>query len=138
MFPELSSRYLGQMTLDTLNDTAKTLGVAGSHFVKSKRVVDKNSANTVERIIDAPLIGPTVMTTDEEHALSQNKVTSLPNTPSYIKAKNIIHLFISASPTSLNTTTLASNTECDWLDKYQSENTEEALKLQSRSTGVQF
>lgn len=35
-------------------------------------------------------------TTDEEHALSQNKVTSLPNTPSYIKAKNIIHIIISS------------------------------------------
>ena len=34
IFPEFSSRFLGQMTIDTLDDTAEALGSAGQFFVE--------------------------------------------------------------------------------------------------------
>lgn len=36
IFPEFSSRYLGQMTIDTLKDTATTLNDAGQYFVEAQ------------------------------------------------------------------------------------------------------
>ena len=37
IFPEFSSRFLGQMTIDTLSDTAKALQDAGSYFVEAEK-----------------------------------------------------------------------------------------------------
>lgn len=37
IFPEFSSRYLGQMTIDTLSDTAKALEDAGSYFIEAEK-----------------------------------------------------------------------------------------------------
>ena len=99
IFPEFSSRYLGQMTLDTLHDTYRALGDAGSYFVESKRAVDQNSAKTDKERVDASLIEPAVDTADEEHALSQKKVTNLPKAPMYIKAKDITHRYLPSKPT---------------------------------------
>jgi len=36
IFPEFSSRFLGQMTIDTLNETAKVLDDAGHYFVEAE------------------------------------------------------------------------------------------------------
>ena len=36
VFPEFSSRFLGQMTIDTLNDTSKALQAAGFYFVEAQ------------------------------------------------------------------------------------------------------
>lgn len=36
IFPEFSSRFLGQMTIDTLSDTTKALEKAGSYFVEAE------------------------------------------------------------------------------------------------------
>ena len=36
IFPEFSSRFLGQMTIDTLNDTSKALESAGLYFVEAQ------------------------------------------------------------------------------------------------------
>ena len=98
IFPEFSSRYLGQMTLDTLNDTVKALGDAGAYFVESKRVVNQDSGKTGKKILDASLTEPTGNAIDEEHALSQKKVSSSPKAPLHFKARDIIHrLFASKS-----------------------------------------
>lgn len=51
IFPEFSSRFLGQMTIDTLNETAKLLDDAGHYFVEAesemvheekKKILDNN------------------------------------------------------------------------------------------------
>ncbi len=89
IFPEFSSRYLGQMTLDTLNDTVKALGDAGIYFVESKRAVDQKSDKTGEKEADHSITGPTENTTDEEHGLPQMRVSNVPKAPMHIKAKNI-------------------------------------------------
>ena len=91
IFPEFSSRYLGQMTLDTLNDTVKTLGDAGSYFVESERAGDQNSGKTGEGKSDASMIGPVRKATDKEHGVSKEKVTSLPEAPVHIKTKQFLH-----------------------------------------------
>ncbi|KAF6224387.1 hypothetical protein HO133_010964 [Letharia lupina] len=98
IFPEFSSRYLGQMTLDTLNDTVKALGDAGIYFVESKRAVDQNGVKTGEKRADASMTGPAWNATDEERGLPQKKVTNLTNAPMHIKAKDILQrLFASKS-----------------------------------------
>ena len=86
IFPEFSSRYLGQMTLDTLNDTTKALRDAGTYFVESKRVVDQGGAKNA----DAAMTGPTENAIDEEHGGPSKKVTDLPKAPRHIKAKNML------------------------------------------------
>lgn len=91
IFPEFSSRYLGQMTLDTLNDTVKALGDAGTYFVESKRVVDQNGIKTGEKRADASMTGPRGNTADEGLGLSQKKVADLPKAPMHIKAKDILY-----------------------------------------------
>jgi len=57
IFPEFSSRFLGQMTIDTLNDTAKALEDAGNFFVEAQSDMiqagnfnygDKESSGTIE------------------------------------------------------------------------------------------
>ena len=45
IFPEFSSRFLGQTTIDTLDETAKALRNAGDYFVGSKRSVNKKNSN---------------------------------------------------------------------------------------------
>ena len=98
IFPEFSSRYLGQMTLDTLNDTVKALGDAGTYFVESKRVIDQNSVKTGEKRADASTTGPTGYATDEERGLSRKKVTDLPKAPMHIKARDMLNgLFANTS-----------------------------------------
>ena len=98
IFPEFSSRYLGQTTLDTLNDAFKALEDAGAYFVESKRLVDRNSVTTSNKRVDLSQVKPTANATDEESATSQKKVTDLPRAPLQIKAKNIIHrLFANTS-----------------------------------------
>ena len=98
IFPEFSSRYLGQTTLDTLNDAFKALEDAGAYFVESKRVVDPNSVKTSNKRVDVSPVKPTANATDEENATSQKKITGLPRAPLHIKAKNIIHrLFATTS-----------------------------------------
>ena len=89
VFPEFSSRYLGQMTLETLNDTVKALGVAGTYFVEPKRVVDQRKEEA-ETSMDGP-IGNTI---DEEAGLSHKKnadLLKLPKTNLRRKAKSIFH-----------------------------------------------
>ncbi len=90
IFPEFSSRYLGQMTLDTLNDTVKALGDAGAYFVESKRVVDLKGAKAGEKRANVSMTGPTDKATDEEHGLSQKKATDLPKAPMDVKAKDML------------------------------------------------
>ena len=90
IFPEFSSRYLGQMTLDTLNDTVKALGDAGTYFVEPKRVVDRNGAQTDDKRAGASMTGAPENVTDEGHGIS-HKVTDLPKAPMHIKAKAIFH-----------------------------------------------
>lgn len=98
IFPEFSSRYLGQMTLDTLNDTVKALGDAGTYFVESKRAVHQDSVKKGEERANASMTGPLRNATDREHGLSQEKTTDLPETPVHIKAKHLLHrLFASKS-----------------------------------------
>lgn len=53
LFPEFSSRFLGQMTIDTLNETAKALENAGQYFVEARdpvtqaeRIKSKNSGES--------------------------------------------------------------------------------------------
>ena len=91
IFPEFSSRYLGQTTLDTLNDVFKALEDAGSYFVESKRVVATNSVKTSNERVDVTQVKPTANAIDEESTTSQKKVTALPRAPFYIKAKNTMH-----------------------------------------------
>ena len=79
IFPEFSSRYLGQMTLDTLNDTVKALGDAGAYFVE-----------TGEKRANASVAGPNDKATDEEHGLSQKKAIDLSKAPMGIKAKDML------------------------------------------------
>lgn len=45
IFPEFSSRFLGQMTIDTLNETAKLLDEAGHYFVEAQ--FGMGQANTI-------------------------------------------------------------------------------------------
>ena len=98
IFPEFSSRYLGQTTLDTLNDAFTALEDAGAYFVESKRVLDRNSVKTSSKGVDVSIVKPTANATDEENATSQKKVTDLPRAPLHIKANNIIHrLFANTS-----------------------------------------
>lgn len=97
IFPEFSSRYLGQMTLDTLNDTTKALGDAGTYFVESKRLVDQNDAQTDDKRVGVSMTAAPESVPDEGHGLSQ-KATNLPKAPMHIKAKAIFHrLFASKS-----------------------------------------
>ena len=93
IFPEFSSRYLGQTTLDTLNDAFKALEDAGAYFVESKRVVDRNSVKTSNEKFDVSTVKPIADAADEEDATSQKKVTGLPEIPLHIKAKNAIRRF---------------------------------------------
>lgn len=94
IFPEFSSRYLGQMTLDTLNDTVKTLGDAGAHFIESKRLDDQSDVKTGEKNDDAAMNEPIGNTTDEEHGFFQRKSTDLTKAPMHIKAKGILQRFL--------------------------------------------
>lgn len=91
IFPEFSSRFLGQMTLDTLNDTVKALGDAGTYFVESKRMVDENGVKTGEKRAHASMSVSTGIATDEEYGLPQEKFTDLPKAPMHIKAKDLLH-----------------------------------------------
>ena len=91
IFPEFSSRYLGQTTLDTLNDAFKALEDAGAYFVESKRVVDRNSVKTSNEKVDGSPVRPSADATDKGNATSQKKVTGSPRAPLHIKTKNIIH-----------------------------------------------
>ena len=93
IFPEFSSRYLGQMTLYTLNDTVKALGDAGTYFIESKRVVDQNGVKTGEETADPPMSGLTGNA--KEHGLPQKNVTELPKDPMHLKAKDMLHWFFS-------------------------------------------
>ena len=90
IFPEFSSRYLGQMTLDTLNDTVKALGDAGSHFVESKRVVGQNSVKTGNANDDVSTIEPARKATDKKQALPWDKSVNSPKAPLPIKAKDAV------------------------------------------------
>lgn len=91
VFPEFSSRYLGQMTLDTLNDTVRALGDAGTYFVESKKAVDKNGLMTGEKRVDDSMVGSTGKHPNEEHGILEKKATDLPKAPIHMKAKDIIH-----------------------------------------------
>ena len=91
IFPEFSSRYLGQMTLDTLNDTFKALGDAGCYFVESKRLVDQNSAKTGKKGADASVTEPTGNASDEENGLPQGNAKDIPKASFRIRAQNILH-----------------------------------------------
>ena len=91
IFPEFSSRYLGQMTLDTLNDTVKALGDAGSYFVESKRMFGRNPVKTGNTNVDDSTVEPRRKATDKKQALPQDKSTNLPKAPLRIKAKDTIH-----------------------------------------------
>lgn len=98
IFPEFSSRYLGQMTLDTLNDTFKALGDAGTYFVESQRELDQTGAKTGKKGAGDSRTGAIRNTTDAEYGLSRKKITDLPKAPMHIKAKDILRrLFASKS-----------------------------------------
>lgn len=85
VFPEFSSRYLGQMTLDTLNDTVRALGDAGTYFVESKKAVDKNGLMTGEKGADDSMVGSTGKHPNEEHGILEKKATDLPKAPIHMK-----------------------------------------------------
>lgn len=91
IFPEFSSRYLGQMTLDTLNDTAKALGDAGSYFVESTRVVGLNPVKTGNTNVEASTIEPARKATGKKQAHPQDKSFNSPKTSLRIKAKDTVH-----------------------------------------------
>ena len=44
IFPEFSSRFLGQSTIETLNDTAHALEIAGHYFIGNSRSQSNNTA----------------------------------------------------------------------------------------------
>ena len=48
IFPEFSSRFLGQMTLDTLADTAKALENAGNYFIEAEAAKSKRLTSSDE------------------------------------------------------------------------------------------
>ena len=91
IFPEFSSTYLGQVTLDTLNDTIKALEDAGAYFVESKKVVDRESVKTGIQRVDASPVKPIANATIKENPISQNNATNLPKAPLHNKARNLIH-----------------------------------------------
>ena len=91
IFPEFSSRYLGQMTLDTLNDTVKALGDAGSYFVEPKRLADQKSAKSGKKGAEASVTEPTENATDEENGVTQDKAKVIPKAPFRIRAQNVLH-----------------------------------------------
>ena len=98
IFPEFSSRYLGQMTLDTLNNTMKALDDAGTYFVESKRLADERLPETCNGEADTSITGLTEKTTDKNHGQSQEKVADLPKAPLNIKAKNLFHKSFARKP----------------------------------------
>ena len=91
IFPEFSSRYLGQMTLDTLDDTVKALGDAGTYFVESKKAVDENRLKTGEKGAGSSMVGSNGNPPDEKQGLSEKKATDLPKAPLHMKVKDILH-----------------------------------------------
>ena len=98
IFPEFSSRYLGQMTLDTLNDAVKALGEAGAYFVQSKRVFDHNGVKTSDEGIDASTVEPIGDASDEAQRPPQKKPTHSSKAPMHIKAKYELRwLFVTKS-----------------------------------------
>lgn len=94
IFPEFSSRYLGQMTLDTLNETIKVLGEAGSYFVESKRVVERDGVRSSEKRADASRTELTENADDEEQGCPQKKITDLPRAPLHIKTTDVLYRFL--------------------------------------------
>lgn len=46
IFPEFSSRFLGQTTIETLDDTAKALEDAGNYFIESQTLADDNKSSS--------------------------------------------------------------------------------------------
>ena len=98
VFPEFSSRFLGQMTLDTLNDTIKALGDAGTYFVESKRLADRNPVKTDKNGVDTSAIGLLEKATKEEDGLIQKQVSSSSKVPLSIKAKTALHETFARKP----------------------------------------
>ena len=96
IFPEFSSRYLGQMTLDTLNDTVKALGDAGAYFVESKKGLDQNGAKTGKNTVEASMTGPNAKAADDKPGLSEGKATESPKAPLHIMVKDIHHKFFAS------------------------------------------
>lgn len=91
IFPEFSSKYLGQMTLDTLNDTVEALGDAGTYFIESKKGLDQNGAKTGKDTDDASITQEAEKAADKDRGLSEKKATELPKAPLHIKAKDILY-----------------------------------------------
>lgn len=96
IFPEFSSRYLGQMTLDTLNDTVKALGDAGTYFVESNRALDENGLKTSGEGADTSMVRSTRNPPGEKQGLLEKKVTDLPKAPMHMKAKDKLHRSIAS------------------------------------------
>ena len=97
IFPEFSSRYLGQMTLDTLNDTVKALGDAGIYFIESKEGLEQNGAKAGKGTDDASMTEQAEEATDKTYGLSEKQATESPKAPLHIKAKDILHRFFAST-----------------------------------------
>ena len=98
IFPEFSSRYLGQMTLETLNDTVKTLGDAGFYFAEPKRLVDQKSAKTGKQRADAPVTEPTQNATDEENRFPPGEAKDIQKAPLRLRAHNVLRKSLAFIP----------------------------------------
>ena len=79
------------MTLDTLSDTVKTLGDAGTYFVESKKAVDKNGLKISEKGADASMVGSNGNLANGKSDLLEKKAIDLPKAPLHIKAKDTLY-----------------------------------------------
>ena len=70
LLPEFSSRFLGQTTIDTLDDTAKALRYAGDYFVGLKVSMDAESSNEERAKISG------LKSTKNAHQESPEKLTA--------------------------------------------------------------